>query len=195
MKSSYVLAPRDPALAERAERLVAEHQPGHGVRAIATAHRESDFDHVIALQAADDEALQSLVASLEIPVQEADAVSPLSASTPVHLTVCGDVPCEKINELFDVYPSHLPVCDQIVFLVCEFERDVHELVDRLVIPPVESHLAGVAIADGKTLLLELGNDDPGQLEEDIERLRSIADIRSIRLLHAAGRKLVRSPHR
>jgi hypothetical protein len=195
VKSHYVLAPRDDALAERAEKLVADHQPGHGVRAIATAHRDSDFDHVIALQAPDDEALQSLLSSLELPFQESDAVSPTSSAAPLSLSVCGDVPCEKINEMFHFLPSQLPLCDQIVFLLCEFERDIHELVDRLVIPPVKSHLAGVAIAEGNTLLLELGNDDPDQLETDLEELRRVADIRSIRMVHAAGRLLVRSPHR
>ena len=194
MKSHYVLAPHDPSLAERAARLVEDHEPGHGVRAIATAHRESDFGHVIALQAPDDEALQSLLSSLELPFQQADAVSPTS-SAPLSLSVCGDLPCEKINEIFDFMPSQLPLCDQIVFLLCEFERDIHELVDRLVIPPIASHLAGVAIAEGNTLLLELGNDDPDQLDKDIEQLRSVADIRSIRMVHAAGRQLVRSPHR
>jgi hypothetical protein len=191
----YVLAPHDPDLAARAELLVADHQPGHGVRAVATADRESDFGHVIALQAADEEALQKVLASLELPYQQTDAVSSTSASQPMSMSVCGDVPCELINQMFDYIPSQLPLCDQIVFLVCEFEHDIHELVDHLHIPPVDSHLAGVAIADGNTLLLELGNDDPTQLEKDIEQLRSVAEIRSIRMLHAAGRKLVRSRHR
>ena len=194
MNHHYVLAQHDPDLADRAARLVDDHQPGHGVRAIATAHKESDFGHVIALQAPDEDALQTLLDSLELPFQQSDAVTATSASAPLSLTVCGDVPCEYINQLFDFVPSQLPLCDQIVFLVCEFEQEVHELVDRLDIPPVDSHLAGVAIADGNTLLLELCNDDPDQLERDIEHLRSVAEIRSIRMLHASGHKLVRSPH-
>jgi hypothetical protein len=191
----YVLAPHDPDLAARAELLVADHQPGHGVRAVATADRESDFGHVIALQAADEEALQRVLASLELPYQQTDAVSSTSASTPLSASVCGDVPCEKINKLFNYVPSALPICDQIVFVLVELERDLHEIVDHLTIPPVRSHLAGVAIADGNMLLLELGNDDPVQLQQDLDQLREIADVRSIRMVHAAGRKLVRSRHR
>jgi hypothetical protein len=189
----YVLAPHDPGLAERAERLVNDHQPGHGIRAIASANRESDFGHVIALQAADLAALQSVLASLDLPGQgDVDAVQAMSA--PLSLSVCGDVPCEKINEMFRVVPSALPTCDQIVFLVMELDRELHDIVDEIVIPPVDSHLAGVAIADGTTLLLELGNDDPAQLERDIAELKAMAHIRSVRMVHAAGRKLVRSRH-
>ncbi len=195
MKSHYVLAPHDPELEQRATKLVDDHRPGHGVRAIATAQRESDFGHVIALQAPDEEALQSLLASLELPLQQADAASPTSSAAPLSLSVCGDVPCEKINKMLGVYPSNLPLCDHIVFLVCELTRDIHELVDHLHVPPVGSHLAGVAIAEGNTLLLELGNDDPDQLEKDVERLRGIPDIRLVRTVHAAGRKMARSPHR
>jgi hypothetical protein len=190
----YVLAPHDPDLADRAARLVEDHRPGRGVRAIATAHRESDFGHVIALQAPDEDALQSLLDSLELPAERADAMS-TTASAPLSLSVCGDVPCEYINQLFDFVPSELPLCDQIVFLLCEFEDDIHDLVERLHIPPVDSHLAGVAIANGNRLLIELGNDHPDQLERDNEQLRGLAAIRTIQMVHAAGRKLVRSPHR
>jgi hypothetical protein len=189
----YVLAPHDPDLAERAERLVADHKPGHGIRAIATADRESDFGHVIALQAADEEALRKVLASLELPLQqETDAVQAMSA--PLSLSVCGDVPCEKINEMFRIVPSQLPICDQIVFLLMELDRDLHEIVDRIHIPPVDSHLAGVAIANGNTLLVELGNDDPEQLEKDIAELTKVAHVRTVRTVRAAGRKTVRSRH-
>jgi hypothetical protein len=191
----YVLAPHDPDLAERASRLVEDHQPGHGVRAIASAERDSDFGHVIALQAPDLDALQSLLDSLELPFQDSAAVSATPASAPLSLSVCGDVPCEYINKLFGFVPATLPECDEIVFLLVELAQDIHDLVDRFVVPPVESHLAGVAIADGNRLLLELANDDAEALERDIDQLRRHAHIRSIRTVHAAGRKLVRSPHR
>lgn len=198
MNHHYVLAPRNPELAERATTLVESHRAGHGIRAVATAHRPGDFEHVIALQAPDDAALRSLLTDLQVqmPAQQSQLTSDTatSGSNPVVLTVCGDVPCEQINKLFAFVPSALPACDEIVFLVVQLERSVHDIVDDFTLPPVESHLAGVAISDGNTLLLELGNDDPAQLERDIAQLKAIADVRSIRTVHAAGRKLVRSPH-
>lgn len=196
MNHHYVLAPHNAPLAARAEALVADHQPGHGVRAIAHAREGGEFGHVIALQAADDDALQTVLDSLELPPQRSYAAAPGSTdtSTPLMLTVCGDVPCEQINRMFSFVPSHLPVCEEIVFLIVELAEDLHDIVDRLVLPPVDSHLAGVAISDGNLLLLELANDDPEQLRADLERLRAHADIRSIRTVHAAGPSLVRSPH-
>ncbi|MBK5307117.1 MAG: hypothetical protein JJD92_10555 [Frankiaceae bacterium] len=195
MNHHYVLAPHDPDLADRATRLVDSHQPGHGVRAIASAHRESDFGHVIALQASDEQALQALLESLEFPFHQADAMSPASAPLSLSLTVCGDVPCEYINQLFGFVPSQLPACEEIVFLLMELDRDLHEIVDKIHVPPVDSHLAGVAIANGNTLLIELGNDDPDQLERDVAELLKIAHVRSVRKVHAAGHKLVRSDRR
>lgn len=192
MHQRYVFAAHETELGARAAALVEEHRPGHGVRAVAPTRDDADFAHVLALQAPDEQALHALLETLQL--QSPDAAG-TTESRSLSLTVCGDQPCEKINQLFDVYPSHLPICDQLVFLVCEFERDVHELVDELVIPPVGSHLAGVAIAEGNTLLIELGNDDPDELEKDVERLRSIPYVKSVRTLHAAGRQLVRSPHR
>lgn len=193
MNHHYVFVPHHPDFEDRASKLVEHHKPGHGVRAVAPTIDDAEYGHVVALQAPDMQALQSLLDSLQLPKAQADAAS--TSSTPLSLTVCGDLPCKRINDLFGFVPSELPLCDQIVFLLCEFSRDVHELVDHLVIPPIESHLAGVAIAEGNSLLLELGNDDPDQLEKDIEQLRSVADIKSIRMVHAAGRQLVRSRHR
>lgn len=194
MNDHYVFVPHHPEFEKRASALVEEHESGHGVRAVLPTRDDDEFGHIVALQAPDERALKSLLDSLQLPLQEPDATS-TSSTRSLSLSVCGDVPCEKINQLFDFMPSQLPLCNEIVFVLCEFERDLHELVDRLVVPPVESHLAGVAIADGNRLLLELGNDDKEQLDKDLERLRSLPDLRSIRMVHAAGRKLVRSPHR
>jgi hypothetical protein len=197
MNHHYVFVPHDPDFEKRATALVADHRPGLGVRAVAPIVDDKEVGHFVALQAPDEKALQQLLDRLQLPATQPDSRSAMSTrslpmSTP--LSICGDVPCEKINQLFNYLPNQLPACDRIVFLVCEFARDIHDIADTLQLPPVDSHLAGVAIAQGNTLLLELANDDPSQLDKDIEQLRSVAEIRSIRTLPALASNLVRSPH-
>lgn len=199
MNHHYVLAPHDPALEARAAAMVDAHQPGHGVRAVATAS-SGDFGHVIALQAADRPALDGLLTQLQLPVRSAltsdtsPTMSTTSHTMSATVSVCDDLPCERINGLFDFVPSQLPACTQLAFLLVELKRDIHDVAEDLRLPPVASHLAGVALSDGNQLLLELANDDPTQLAADLELLQAHSDVRAIRTVHAAGSKLVRSPH-
>lgn len=195
MNHHYILGPPDAPLAARAAALVADHQPGYGVRSVAQGRDEGDFGHLIALQADDAEKLQFLIDSLELPTQRnLSGPSSTDGAEPLTLSVCDDPPCDRLNQMMRYVPSNLPICEEVAFLLVELVEDLHDIVDRLVLPPLESHLAGVAISGGNALLLELANDDADQLHADLERLRAHADFRSIRTLKATGPSLVRSPH-
>ena len=185
----YVITSHSEAEHRAAADLVAQHQPGRGVRAaIPFTDAVGQLTHLYALQGETREELDALHAQVVAPNSSTTATS----SSTLSFDMCTDLaPCALINDTFGHGPAGMPEVDFWLFLHVEFTEPPQ---DTLVLPEVRSLMAGASLDRGRAALVQLASNDRAEVQLDAGAWALHPQVTTVRAFLASGRNMVRSPH-